>query len=81
VLAGELQDVNHAQFTCLRLLAAEHGQIFVVRDDDQSVFAGAVRNHLHSSLRARLSGDRANPAREEFPAHRTDSASCNALGR
>jgi superfamily I DNA/RNA helicase len=30
-LAGELQDVNRAQFTWLRLLAAEHGQIFVPR--------------------------------------------------
>ena len=35
VLADEFQDVNHAQFTWLRLLAAEHGQIFVVGDDDQ----------------------------------------------
>jgi DNA helicase-2/ATP-dependent DNA helicase PcrA len=30
-LAGELQDVNLAQFTWLRLLAAEHGQIFAPR--------------------------------------------------
>jgi hypothetical protein len=46
------------------------------RDDDPSVLAAAVRNHLHSSLRTRFSGGRANLAIEEFPAHRTDSASC-----
>jgi len=38
VLADEFQDVNFAQFTWLRLLAGEHNQIFVVGDDDQSVF-------------------------------------------
>ena len=38
VLADEFQDVNFAQFTWLRLLAAEHGQIFCVGDDDQSVY-------------------------------------------
>ena len=38
VLADEFQDVNFAQFTWLRLLAAAHGEIFVVGDDDQSVY-------------------------------------------
>jgi DNA helicase-2/ATP-dependent DNA helicase PcrA len=38
VLADEYQDVNHAQYTWLRLLAVEHGRIFVVGDDDQAVF-------------------------------------------
>src|SRR5262249_34031982 len=38
VLADEFQDVNFAQFTWLRLLSVEHDQIFVVGDDDQSVY-------------------------------------------
>jgi len=38
VLADEFQDVNFAQFTWLRLLAAQHDEIFVVGDDDQSVY-------------------------------------------
>jgi DNA helicase-2/ATP-dependent DNA helicase PcrA len=38
VLADEFQDVNFAQFTWLRLLAAAHGEICVVGDDDQSVY-------------------------------------------
>src|SRR5207245_5876493 len=38
VLADEFQDVNFAQFTWLRLLAAAHDEIFVVGDDDQSVY-------------------------------------------
>jgi hypothetical protein len=38
VLADEFQDVNLAQCTWLRLLAAQHDEIFVVGDDDQSVY-------------------------------------------
>src|ERR1700730_13684031 len=38
VLADEFQDVNLAQFTWLRLLAAQHDEIFGVGDDDQSVY-------------------------------------------
>jgi DNA helicase-2/ATP-dependent DNA helicase PcrA len=38
VLADEYQDVNYAQYTWLRLLAADHGRIFVVGDDDQSIY-------------------------------------------
>jgi len=38
VLADEYQDVNFAQYTWLRLLAIDHGRIFAVGDDDQSVF-------------------------------------------
>jgi DNA helicase-2/ATP-dependent DNA helicase PcrA len=38
VLADEYQDVNFAQYMWLRLLAIDHGRIFVVGDDDQAVF-------------------------------------------
>ncbi|MEA2754906.1 MAG: ATP-dependent helicase UvrD/PcrA, partial [Aliidongia sp.] len=50
VLADEYQDVNHAQYLWLRLLACGHGRIFVVGDDDQAVFSwrgsdiGYIRN-------------------------------------
>ena len=37
VLADEYQDVNYAQYSWIRLFSAEHGEIFVVGDDDQSV--------------------------------------------
>ena len=39
VLADEYQDVNHAQYVWLRMLAREHQEIFVVGDDDQSVYS------------------------------------------
>ena len=39
VLADEYQNVNAAQYTWLRLLSAAHGEIFVVGDDDQSVYS------------------------------------------
>ena len=38
VLADEYQDVNHAQYTWVRLLGAAHREVFVVGDDDQAVY-------------------------------------------
>ena len=39
VLADEYQDINHAQYVWLRMLAREHREIFAVGDDDQSVYS------------------------------------------
>ena len=54
VLTDEYQDVCYAQYSWLRLLAAGHGEIFAVGDDDQSVysFRGADIAHIR-----RFSGD------------------------
>ena len=38
LLADEYQDVNLVQYTWLRQFGARHGEVFVVGDDDQSVF-------------------------------------------
>jgi DNA helicase II / ATP-dependent DNA helicase PcrA len=38
VLVDEYQDTNRAQFYLVELLAREHGNIFVVGDDDQSIY-------------------------------------------
>jgi DNA helicase II / ATP-dependent DNA helicase PcrA len=38
VLVDEYQDTNHAQYRLLQLLAAEHGNLMVVGDEDQSVY-------------------------------------------
>ena len=39
VLADEYQDVNQAQYSWIRLLCADHREIFAVGDDDQAVYS------------------------------------------
>src|SRR5580765_3462264 len=38
VLVDEYQDTNHAQFRLVQSLASGHGNLFVVGDDDQSIY-------------------------------------------
>jgi len=38
VLVDEYQDTNHAQFRLVQALGAAHGNVFVVGDDDQSIY-------------------------------------------
>src|SRR5271165_6113625 len=53
VLADEYQDVNHAQCTWLRMLANRHCEVFVVGDDDQSIYSwrGADVHYIRNFTR------------------------------
>ena len=42
VLVDEYQDTNHAQYRLLQLLAAEHGNLMVVGDEDQCLVEGTM---------------------------------------
>ncbi|HVP13894.1 MAG TPA: UvrD-helicase domain-containing protein [Terriglobales bacterium] len=54
VLVDEFQDTNHAQFRLVAALAAVHGNLFAVGDDDQSIYAwrGADPAHVLEFERA-----------------------------
>jgi len=48
ILVDEFQDTNHAQWELVKLLAAGHGNVTVVGDDDQSIyrFRGAALGNI-----------------------------------
>jgi DNA helicase-2/ATP-dependent DNA helicase PcrA len=74
VLADEYQDVNHAQYTCIRLLGTAHGEVFVVGDYDQSVYSVArIGYPFHTALCARLPGCDPDQAGGELPLDRAYS--------
>ncbi len=38
ILIDEFQDINKAQYECIKLLSGKNGNLFVVGDDDQSIY-------------------------------------------
>lgn len=53
ILVDEFQDTNQLQYQWLKLLAGQHAKLFVVGDDDQSIYSwrGAQIEHLTRFVR------------------------------
>ena len=76
VLVDEYQDTNRVQYRLLQLLTGEHGNLFVVGDESQSVYgfrAADIRNILDferdfpTPRRSSSSRTTARPARSSTP--------------
>ena len=80
VLVDEYQDTNYAQKELLRLLVADHRNVVVVGDDDQSIyrFRGASRKNIVDFQRD-LPGREGGQARDELPLQPADPR-CGARG-
>jgi DNA helicase-2/ATP-dependent DNA helicase PcrA len=70
ILVDEFQDTNHAQFALVKLLAARHGNVAVVADDDQAIYRwrGAAISNVLGFLEA-YPGARQVVLTENFRSH------------
>ena len=69
ILVDEFQDTNRLQYQWLKLLAGNHGAVFAVGDDDQSIYAFRGPFGQHAGLRARLRGRQVIKLEQNYRSH------------
>ncbi len=80
LLVDEFQDTNSLQYEWIKLLAGEHARVFIVGDDDQSIYGwrGAKAENLES-FRREYQGARMIRLEQNYRSTNTILTAANAL--